>query len=144
MRSRRVVSGVALAALLLAATGPAAAACIPARQVFAVREADKTPFRQPSDLVLAGDRLLVLDDFDGRVAVLDLQGGGSSALSIPGLATGSWLGIGFGGADQIFLGSSGDGRVVAVDLKGRAVREFPVGEGDAAARPEGILISRTS
>ncbi|MEK7836638.1 MAG: hypothetical protein AAB328_01520, partial [candidate division NC10 bacterium] len=39
---------------------PAGAACIPARQIFSVRESGRTPFRQPSDLALAGDRLLVL------------------------------------------------------------------------------------
>lgn len=132
----------ALVAGLLALAGAAAAACIPARQLFAVSESGKVAFRQPSDLALAADRLYVLDDLNGRIAVLDHLGRGVGSLPLPGPAGGSWLGIGFGGADQLFLSSSGDGRVVVVDLKGRPVREFPFGDGDPTARPSGLLVSR--
>ena len=90
-----------------------------------MREAGKVAFRQPSDLVLAGDRLYVLDDLNGRVAVLDLQGRSVGTIPLPGPEGASWLGIGFGGADQLFLASSGDGRIVVIDLKGKPVREFP-------------------
>jgi DNA-binding beta-propeller fold protein YncE len=120
------------------------AACIPARQLFEVREAGKTPFRQPSDLVLAGDRLLVLDDLNSRIAVLDTQGRSAGAIALPGSADASWIGIAFGGADQVFLASSSEGRVAVVDLKGKAVREFPVGTPGAPGRPAGLLVSRTS
>jgi DNA-binding beta-propeller fold protein YncE len=131
---------------LLAATTPAraAAVCVPARQVFAVREAGKIAFRQPSDLVLAGDRLYVLDDLNGRVAVLDQQGRSVGTIPLPGPEGTSWLGIGFGGADQLFLASSGDGRIVVMDLKGKPVREFPTGGAGEVANPAGILVSRGS
>jgi len=150
---RRVVSLTVRTAVLAAAIAglsglfeiaPAAAACIRARQIFSVREAGKVAFRQPSDLVLAGERLLVLDDLNGRVAMLDLQGQGIGSIPLPGPESASWLGLGFGGADQLFLASSGDARVVVLDLKGRSVREFPVGEEGQGARPAGILVSRGS
>lgn len=136
----------ALIAGLLALAGAqlAGAACIPARQVFAVSESGAVTFRQPSDLALAGDRLYVLDDLNGRIAVLDHQGRGAGSLPLPPPAGAPWLGIGYGGADQLFLSSSGDGRVVVIDLKGRAVREFAMGEGDATAKPAGLLVSRGS
>lgn len=133
-----------VAALLALRPAAAPAACIPARQLFSVRESAKVAFRQPADLVLAGERLLVLDDLNGRVAVLDLLGRGVGAIDLPAAEGASWLGLGFGGADQLFLASAGDGRVVVLDLKGRQVREFAVGEPGVAARPAGILVSRTS
>jgi len=137
---------IAVAAALLQAASPvlAGAACIPARQVFSVREAGKVAFRQPSDLVLAGERLYVLDDLNGRVAVLDQQGRSAGTIPLPGSEGSSWLGIGFGGADQLFLSSSGDGRIVVMDLKGAPVREFPAGDAGKAASPAGILVSRGS
>jgi len=153
VRSRRGASLSALTPVLIAAiagllpaTVPdrAAAVCIPARQVFAVREAGKIAFRQPSDLVLADDRLYVLDDLNGRVAVLDQKGRSLGAIPLPGPEGASWLGIGFGGADQLFLASSGDGRIVVMDLKGKLVREFPTGGPGEAASPAGILVSRGS
>ena len=109
-----------------------------------MREAGKVAFRQPSDLVLAGDRLYVLDDLNGRVAVLDQQGRSVGTIPLPGPEGASWLGIGFGGADQLFLASSGDGRIVVVDLKGKPVREFPAGDAGEASSPAGILVSRGS
>jgi DNA-binding beta-propeller fold protein YncE len=136
-----LIAGV-VGLLPVAPAGRAAAGCIPARRVFAVRDAGKIAFRQPSDLVLAGDRLLVLDDLNGRVAVLDQQGRAVGSIPLPGAEGASWLGIGFGGADQIFLASSGDGRIVVIDLKGAAVRDFPVGDAGAGARPAGVLVSR--
>ncbi len=150
MRSRRVAPPSVLTPILIAALLSGAApdrviaACIPARQVFAVREAGKVAFRQPSDLVLGGDRLYVLDDLNGRIAVLDRQGRGVGTIPLPGTESGSWLGIGFGGADQLFVASSGDGRIVVVDLKGRTVRDFPAGDAGAPAGPAGILVSRGS
>jgi len=128
------------AALALFPAADAAAACIPARQLWEVGEAGKTAFRQPVDLVLGGDRLLVLDDLNRRIAVLDGQGRSAGAIALP--EGGSWIGIGFGGADQIFLASSSEGRIVVLDLKGKVVREFPVGE--APARAAGVLVSRAS
>ena len=128
----------------LAAPRSAEAGCIPATQVFAVREAGKIPFRQPSDLVLAGDRLYVLDDLNGRIAVLDLQGRSTASIPLPGPDGASWLGVGYGGADQLFLASSGDGRVVVLDLKGKTVREFPAGAAGETASPAGVLVSRGS
>jgi hypothetical protein len=141
----RLVLIAALAGLLPAA-GPdrAAALCLPARQVFAVREAARVAFRQPSDLVLAGDRLYVLDDLNGRVAVLDLQGRSVGTIPLPGPEGSSWLGIGFGGADQLFLASTGDGRIHVVDLKGKPVREFDAAEPGETSSPVGILVSRGS
>ena len=124
--------------------GRAVAACIPARQVFAVRESGKVAFRQPSDLVLAGDRLYVLDDLNGRVAVLDRQGRSLGTIPLPGPEGASWLGIGFGGADQLFLSASGEGRIVVVDLKGKVAREFTAGDKGEPASPAGILVSRGS
>jgi len=136
---------VVVAGLLLAA-GPdtAAGVCMPVRQLFAVREAGKVAFRQPSDLVLAGDRLYVLDDLNGRVVVLDQQGRSVGAIRLPDPEGTSWLGIGFGGADQIFLTSSGDGRVVVMDLRGKVVRDFLTGDAGEASSPAGILVSRGS
>lgn len=126
-----------------AAAAPATAACIPARQLFAVREAAKVAFRQPADLVLAGDRLLVLDDLNGRIAQLDLQGRALGTIPLPA-GEGSWLGLGYGGADQVFLASSGDGRVVVLDLKGKQVRDFRAGDEGGASRPTGVFVSRGS
>lgn len=145
MRARAACVLIAAIAGFLLAAGPgrADAMCIPAQQVFAVREAGKVAFRQPSDLVLAGERLYVLDDLNGRVAALDLQGRGVGTIPLPGPEGGSWLGIGFGGADQLFL-ASGDGRVVVVDLKGKQVREFPTGLPGEPASAAGILVSRGS
>ena len=144
--TRRALGLVVAAAgcLPLAIPDAAAAGCIPARQVFSVREAGKTPLRQPSDLVLAGERLYVLDDLNARVVVLDRQGRSLGTIPLPGPEGASWLGIGYGGADQLFLASSGDGRIVVVDLKGRTVREFPAGDAGEAASPAGILVSRGS
>ena len=153
MRSRRGVPLSVLTQVLIAAIAGvlpamvpdrAAAVCIPAHQVFAVRETGKVPFRQPSDLVLADDRLYVLDDLNGRVAVLDQQGRSLGTIPLPGPEGTSWLGIGFGGADQLFLASSGDGRIVVVDLKGKQVREFPTGAPGETSSPAGILVSRGS
>jgi hypothetical protein len=137
---------IAVAAGHLLSAGPhrAAAACIPARQVFSVREAGKVAFRQPSDLVLAGERLYLLDDLNGRVAVLDLLGRSVGSIPLPGPEGTSWLGIGFGGADQLFLAASGDGRIVVMDLKGRQVREFPSGDAGETSSPAGILVARGS
>ncbi len=151
MRSRRggplpkltpVLFAVLAALLAAAAPEEAAGACIPARRVFSVREAGKVAFRQPADLVLAGERLYVLDDLNGRVAVLDLQGRSIGTIPLPGPEGASWLGIGFGGADQLFLAASGDGRIVAIDLKGKQAREFPAGDPGENSSPTGILISR--
>jgi DNA-binding beta-propeller fold protein YncE len=141
-----VVAVVAVAAGLLSpcSAGRASAACLPARQVFAVREAGKVAFRQPSDLVLAGDRLYVLDDLNGRVAVLDQQGRSVATIPLPGPEGASWLGIGFGGADQLFLASSGQGRIVVVDLKGKQVRDFTTGDTGETSSPTGVLVSRGS
>lgn len=137
---------LAAAFLAGAAVGRAEAGCIGARRLFAVGEAARVAFRQPSDIVLAGDRLLVLDDLNGRVALLDLQGRSLGSISLPGGETGSWMGLGFGGADQVFLASSGEGRIIVLDLKGNTVRAFPVREpaegGDV--RPAGVLVSRGS
>jgi hypothetical protein len=140
--SRPLVQALcAVVAALLAAPPGVPAACIPARQLFSVREAAKLPFRQPSDLALAGDRLLVLDDLNGRVALLDLQGRSVGTIALPGTGEMSWLGLSFGGADQLFLSSSAAGRIVVLDLKGRQVREFPVGGADGGSRPTGVLVS---
>lgn len=145
LTARRLAAVAAAAGSLVALLAPVSrAACIPARQVFSVRESAKVAFRQPSDLVLAGERLLVLDDLNGRVAVLDVQGRGVGAIDLPAADKSSWLGLGFGGADQLFLASAGDGRIVVLDLKGRTVREFAVGEAGDAARPAGVLVSRSS
>lgn len=136
---------VAAAGLLpIAGPGAAEAGCIPASQVFSVRDAGKTAFRQPSDLVLAGDRLYVLDDLNARVAVLDRQGRSVGSIPLPGPEGSTWLGIGYSGADQLFLASSGDGRIVVVDLKGRTVREFPSGDAGETSSPAGVLVSRGS
>jgi DNA-binding beta-propeller fold protein YncE len=123
---------------------PATAACIPARQVFAAREAGKVGFRQPSDLVIAGDSILVLDDLNGRDAVLDAQGRSVRAIALPENGGAPWMGVGFGGADQLFLSSSGDGRIVVLDLNGRPAREFQVDAPGSAARPAGVLVSRAN
>ena len=137
-----IASLVAFAALLPpAGPGSAAAACLPARQLFAVREIGRVALRQPADLVLADDRLYVLDDLNGRVAVLDLQGRGVGSVPLPGPEGGAWLGIGYGGADQLFLGSSGDGHVAVVDLKGKLVREFKTADGAEKAGAAGVLVS---
>lgn len=144
--ARTAGAAAAFLALALAALpvgeGAARAGCIPARQVFAVREGGGVPFRQPSDLVLAGNRLLVLDDLNGRVALLDTRGNAVGSLRLPGEPGSSWLGIGFGGADQIFLAGSSEGRIVVLDLAGKQVREFIAAEGTAAARPAGVLLFR--
>lgn len=142
---RALALTVVVAGLLASGAHRAGAACIPARQVFAVREAAGAAFRQPSDLVLAGDRLYVLDDLNGRVATLDLHGRSTGSIALPAAAGGaSWLGLGFGGADQLFLASSGDGRVVVLDLAGKTVRDFRAGGSGAAGRPVGVLVSRGS
>ncbi len=140
MTMSRAGAALLAAASILAGAVPAAGACIPARQLFAVREAAIVAFRQPSDLVLAGDRLLVLDDLNGRVAQLDLQGRSVGTIALPAGET-SWLGLGFGGADQVFLASSGDGRIVVLDLKGKEVREFIVAGEGRPGRPTGVSVS---
>lgn len=141
LRSLALAGGLAIAACLIA-PHPGQSACIPARQVFAVREAGKLGFRQPSDIVLAGDRILVLDDLNGRIALLDLAGRSLGSIPLPDGGSGSWLGLAFGGADQVFLAASASGRVVVLDLKGKPVRDFPVEAGES--RPTGILVSRGS
>ena len=135
----------ALCVLVLALAGaPARAGCIPARQLFETREAGKVAFRQPADLVVGGERLLVLDDLNGRVALLDLQGRSVGSIPLPGGSAEPYRGIGFGGADQIFLAASGRGMIVVLDARGKVVREFPVGDGGEEARPAGVLVSRAS
>lgn len=143
MPSLTALLAAAAAVLLPAVTADrAAAVCIPARPVFAVREAAKVAFRQPSDLAIGGDRLYVLDDLNGRVAVLDQQGRGVGTIPLPASGGGSWLGIAYGGADQLYASSSGDGRIVVMDLKGAVVRDFPAGGAGETAAPAGILVSR--
>jgi len=149
VRPRRTVFRVAVRLLTAAlaaflapgAPGSAAAACLPAHQLFAVREIGKVALSQPADLVLAGDRLYVLDDLNGRIAVLDLQGRGVGSIPLPGPEGAAWIGIGYGGADQFFLAASGDGRVAVVDLKGKLVREFRTADGAEKAGAAGILVS---
>ncbi|HEY5998663.1 MAG TPA: hypothetical protein VI078_05095, partial [bacterium] len=128
-------------AAAVASPRPAGAGCLPARQVFSVRDAARVAFRQPSDLVLAGSRLLVLDDLNGRIALLDLAGRSLGSIPLPGAGAGSWLGIGFGGADEIYLAASATGGVVVLDQKGAEARRFTVGP-PAESRPTGILVSR--
>lgn len=122
--------------------GVVCAGCIPARQTFEVREAGKVVFRQPSDLLVAGNRLLVLDDLNARIVVLDLQGRSLGTLPLPGGAEESVTGIGFGGADEIFLAAPTKGEILVLDLKGKLVRQFSAGEGGRPAKPAGILVSR--
>lgn len=140
----RLCAAVAVTGEILASAVPSAAGCISARQVFAVREASGIAFRQPSDLVLAGDRLLVLDDLNGRVAFLDLKGKAAGSIPLPGGTGGSWLGIGFGGADEIFVASAADSRVVVLDRKGKLVREFSTGGAREGGRPTGVLVAAGS
>jgi hypothetical protein len=145
VRSSHALAAAALAPLLLASTvGSVSAGCITARRVFEVSEAGKVPFRQPSDLVLAGERLFVLDDLNGRVAVLDLEGRAVGSVPLPGAPETSYRGLGFGGADQLFLASSAEGKIVVLDLKGKVAREFSAGEPDHPATPAGVLVSRGS
>jgi hypothetical protein len=134
----------AVAVVVAATAAPAAAGCIPARQAFAVREASGVAFRQPSDLVLAGERLLVLDDLNGRIAFLDLKGRAAGSIPLPGGAGGSWLGIGFGGADEIFIASGAEARVVVLDRRGKQVREFLTGGAEGEGRPTGVLVAAGS
>lgn len=133
---------IALLAMDAAVPGVVFAGCIPARQVFEVREAGKISFRQPADLTLAGDRLLVLDDLNARIAVLDLQGRSAGTLPIPGGSENPVPGMGFGGAGEIFLAAPAKGEIMILDLKGKLVREFTTGEGDQPGKPAGILVSR--
>lgn len=135
---------VVVAVVAAATAGPAAAGCIPARQLFAVSEASGIAFRQPSDIVLAGDRLLVLDDLNGRIASLDFKGRAAGSIPLPGGTGGSWLGIGFGGADEIFIASAADSRVVVLDRKGKQVREFSTGGAGGEGRPTGVLVAAGS
>lgn len=128
--------------LLLGGPAPAPAGCIPARALFEAREVGKVAFRQPADLVLAGGRLLVLDDLNSRIAVLDQQGRGVGSIPLPRGGDEAALGIGFGGADEIFLAMSGRGEIVVVDLKGKVTRTFGAGEGGRPARPAGVLVTR--
>lgn len=132
----------AVATVLAAA--PARGACIPVQPVLAVERAGNVPLRQPSDFVLAGERLFVLDDLNERVAILDLQGRTLGVVPLPGPKGGSWLGIGFGGADRLFLAAADRAEVVVVDLDGKPVRTFPVADAGEASRPAGILVSRAS
>ena len=76
--------------------------------------------------------------------MLDPQGRSVGTIPLPNSEGASWLGIGFGGADQLFLAASGDGRIVVMNLKGAAVREFPAGDAGEKAGPAGILVSRGS
>lgn len=142
LRTLRALALPVAVAAVAAAAADARGGCIPVRQLFAVREAGRIQFKQPSDLVLAGNRIYVLDDLNGRVAVLDTQGRSIGSLPLPGPEGASWLGIGFGGADQLYVSSSGDGRVVVIDPAGKPVREFPVSDGAEPSRPAGLLVSR--
>ncbi len=141
--TRRRAVLAALAALIAASPLAAAAACIPARQVLDAGEAERVAFRQPSDIALAGDRILVLDDLNGRVAILDANGRSAGAVPLPGGSGVSRLGLGFGGADQLFVSSPAEGIVEVVDLAGKRVHDFVVGE-VGVSRPTGVYVSRTS
>lgn len=133
-----------LLALCLWLGGPAAAGagCIPARPLFETREVGKVAFRQPADLVLAGGRLLVLDDLNARIAVLDQQGRGVGSIPLPRGGSEPALGIGFGGADEIFVTAPGRGEIVVLDLKGKVLRSFGAGEAGRPGRAAGILVTR--
>jgi DNA-binding beta-propeller fold protein YncE len=74
--------------------------------------------------------------------VLDQQGRSVGTIPLPPPGGGSWLGIAYGGADQLYAASSGDGRIVVMDLTGAVVRDFPAGGAGETAAPAGILVSR--
>ncbi len=127
---------------LVSPAAPAPAKCWMVRETFEIREAGGVPLRQPSDILVHENLLYVLDDLNGRVAVYDLGGRFKRAVKTPGGREVSYLGMGLGGADRIFLADSGGGRVLVTDLQGHVVKEFETGEGDEPSRPVGILVSR--
>jgi len=143
-RAARPLLAALVLFLLAAPAATATAACIPARELFAVEEAAKVRLRQPVDLVLAGDRLYVLDDLNERVVILDRSGRVAGTVPLPGPAGASRLGLGFGGADRLFVAASGEGRVVVIDLAGKTVDSFAVGAAAEAGRPVGVLVSRAT
>lgn len=131
-----------LALLLLFLPASARAACMTAEPAFSVESGGGSRLRQPSDLALREDRLYVLDDLNGRVAVYSLQGEYLSAVSLPGGKGRPYLGMDIGGDDNIYLASPTEGKVVVLDGRGKAVRDFGLGGKASKSEPVSVTISR--
>jgi hypothetical protein len=132
----------ALILLFLLAGGVAGAACFKAETLFTIERGGGTPLRQPADLALHGERLFVLDDLNGRVAVFSLEGGYLSSVRLPGGSASSHLAIDVGSDDNIYLAASGKGKVVILSGKGKQLAAFITGSGEKPTEPVGIEVSR--
>ena len=136
-------AGVAALFLLLLVTGgPARAACFKAEPLFSIESAGGISLRQPADLALHGERLFVLDDLNGRVAVFNLEGGYLSSVKLPGGSASSHLGIDVGSDDNLYLAASGKGKIVVLSGKGKQLKVFTTGSGEKPTEPVGIEVSR--
>lgn len=134
---------VALLVLLSAPSPAEAVSCLTASPLFTIDTGGGTALRQPSDLALRGDRLFVLDDLNGRVAIYSLGGKYLSSTPLPGGRGQSLLGLDVGGDDNLYLAASGEGKVIVLTQKGKVVREFATGgEGGSPTEPTGVDVSR--
>lgn len=138
------IPGLAALAALALGLAPApceAATCIPGAPLFEVGTGEVT-FRQPSDIAVTSERLFVLDDLNGRIAVFDLNGSYLETVSLPGKKGTSYLGFDVGGDDNFYLASSGEGEIVVMSAAGKELRRFKAGGGKEGSEPVGIDISR--
>lgn len=137
------MAGGILALFVLCAPLPASAAsCIKAAPVFEFTTGGTTPLRQPADIALSPDRLFVLDDLNGRIAVYDLDGRYRSSIKLPGGSGVPYLGLDIGGDDNLYLAAPGKGKVVVIGQSGSVVREFETGGDDGPSEPVGINVAR--
>lgn len=143
--AKRLLTTAGVAALvvfLLLTDGSARAACFKAEPLFSIDGAGGTPLRQPADLALHGERLFVLDDLNGRVAIFDLQGNYISSVKLAGGSGSSHLGIDVGSDDNLYLAASAKGKVVVLSGQGKQLKVFTTGSGEKPTEPVGIEVSR--
>jgi hypothetical protein len=138
----KAAGAATLILLFLLCSGVAEAACFKAEPLFTIESAKGTPLRQPADLALHGERLFVLDDLNGRVAVFSLEGGYLSSVKLPDGSRSSHLAIDVGRDDNIYLAASGKGKVVILTGKGKQLAAFATGSEEKPTEPVGIEVSR--
>lgn len=145
METAREVWKTVCAVVLLVSLGaiPAqAASCIRAEPLFALETADGIPLRQPADLAVKGDRIFVLDDLNGRVAVFSLRGSFLFSIKLPGGSGSAYLGFDVGSDDNLYLASSGGGKIVVLTQKGKELKAISTGGGKKPTEPVAVEVSK--
>lgn len=135
----------ALFLTVLAAAAPSdlmGASCISADPLFDIGRGGSVPLRQPSDLSVHDETLFVLDDLNGRVVRYNLGGEFLSEIPLPGGSGTPYLGFDVGGDDNIYLASSGSGKIIVLSQTGKVVREFETGEKGSASEPVAVDVYR--